>query len=243
MIRANYLSCFFFAGIFALSGCITGSEQNTAGVIMAVDVDEIESIPAAHEFARLCLARNKQISSLIEFAKTDGWREGDDEFLNAIGLGDLRRKILSIPGGGGRYHETQSILIYDSKTEIMTANLMERFRRDNKLVRTECTLFVKSPDYLQICTAIGKLLKRPPDSNQRFKRTGSHFIRWNISMENNPASVRCEGLGVVESTGNPTDKMTNGFSGTVISMIVNQLIEGDAPQANSNRHVSIENDR
>lgn len=202
-----------------LCGCTAGGTPNPTNRITSIAMDEVEGVPPAQEFARLCLAQNKSIAQLVEFAMSDGWQNADDDILNNAGLPNLRRQVLEIPGGGGQYRETQSILNNQSEEDALIANLMQRFDRKDALIRTECTLYAREKNHLPICTAIGDLLKRPPDSNQRFKQTASQFIRWNITISDRPASVRCEGIGTgANSQGGSRER----FTGTIISMIVDQ---------------------
>lgn len=210
MIR--FLSIF----IILASGCTAAPSPSLQNTITAIDIDKVEGNAPAQEFARLCLSGNQAIDQLADFARADGWMDADLPELKLAGLGNLHRAILEVPGGGGRYRETQVLLQYNSRTENLVVNMMERFDRENKLVRTECSLYAISKPYLPICTAVGILLNRPPDSNRRFKHASAHFIRWNVTIANRPASVRCDGVGPSENA--KSDPGT--FTGTTISMIV-----------------------
>ncbi|MCF6320203.1 MAG: hypothetical protein L3J32_00310 [Rhizobiaceae bacterium] len=201
-----------------LVGCVAGNSQDFGSVITGTDISSIEDGSAVGEYARLCLPQNYSMTQAIEFARQQGWQDASDSELQNIGLGNLRRKILEIPGGGGRYRETQAILKFNGQDENILANMMERYDRHGKLVRTDCTIYTTQQNYLPICTAIGKLLKRPPDSNQKFQRSDSQFIRWNVIIANKPASVRCDGIGAKTAT----DEQK--FAGTAISMVVDQSV-------------------
>jgi len=205
-----------------LSACVAASGQNSKNLVLSINAEEIDDNFTTREFARLCLARDYSVAQSVELAKTDGWEDAADGDLKNSGLENLRRKILEIPGGGGRYRETQTILKYALAENNLFANLMERFDRHETLVSTECTFYLDQQNYLPVCTALGKLLKRPPDSNNKFPNSNSQFIRWNVIISEKTASLRCDGMGK-KKTGTRSVKK-KPFTGTIISMVVDQTI-------------------
>lgn len=209
---------FLSAFVILASGCTVASSPSPQNTITTVDIDKVEGNAPAQEFARLCLSGNQAIDKLADFARADGWMDADLPELKLAGLGNLHRTILEVPGGGGRYREAQILLQYNSRTDNLVVNMMERFDRQNKLVRTECSLYAISKPYLPICTAVGILLNRPPDSNRRFKHASAHFIRWNVTIANRSASVRCDGVGPSENA----KSIPGTYIGTTISVIVDQ---------------------
>lgn len=203
-------------------GC-TNNAKTSKNIVASIDLDEIDGHVMAQEFARLCLEENRSISQLVEFAKSDGWQVTNSDALKQAGLAKLKRTMLEIPGGGGRYRETQSILSLGTATVDLIANMMERFDRGNNLVRTECTLYSSQTDYLPVCAAIGTLLNGPPQSNKKFPHSNSHFIRWSIEINQRPASVRCDAIGIVSKDKQTEDaRHKDIFTGITISMIVDQ---------------------
>ncbi len=205
------------------SSCTSTSHQTSAKVLKSIDIDEIDGNFIAQEFARICLSENQSIANLEEFARLQGWTKATPIDLKRSKLEFLSRKILSIPGGGGRYYETQTLLGFNSGQQDLIVNMMERFDRQKNLVRTECALYAYQENHLPVCTAIGILLKRPPDSNQTFPGSNSHFIRWNAAISSKATSVRCDGVGMTQE---PVELRTrtianpDEFTGTIVTTIV-----------------------
>ena len=225
---ANIKSTSLILATLFLVSCSPSATHNQKELVSSIDLALVQESEPAKTFANLCMANNKSIPAIEELALETKWLLADDKDLEKSKLSKLRRKILEIPGGGGHFRETQTLLIDKSHEQKHFLNLMQKFNRQDKLVSTKCVLYFEEENHLPICTSVGKLLKRPPDSNSKFSQSNSQFIRWNIVLNAKKGSVRCDGMGTVETEAKSTEdksaaiKETNGFNGTVVSLTIDR---------------------
>ena len=178
---------------------------------------------------------NKSIPDISLLAIEEGWRDAQYDELEKAKLKNLRRTVLEIPGGGGRYRETQSLLTRGSDSGVIFLNLMQKFDRREKLISSQCSLHIEDADHLPICTSVGKMLNRAPQSNSKFSKTNSQFIRWNVVFNNYSASVRCDGMGTLaDEDDHEAVEENQQFTGTVISLVVDRTVKQISKRRTSN---------
>ncbi len=211
-----------FATLFLVS-CSASATKNQKELVSSIDLALVQESEPAKTFANLCMANNKSIPTIEALALETKWLLAEVKDLEKAKLSKLRRTILEIPGGGGHFRETQTLLIDKSHETKRFLNLMQKFNRQDKLVSTKCVFYVEGENHLPICTSIGKLLKRPPDSNSKFSQSNSQFIRWNIVLHAKKGSVRCDGMGTIEADAKQDTKTNaNGFNGTIVSLTIDR---------------------
>lgn len=183
-------ACLVLTGI--LSGCTSG-ELIAAGVqedtIISGDVDAQEH-PLVAGFQDTCLKSPGHLADIRDAARGDGWLQATDEDLASQDLSVLRKMILSIPGGGGRFDEEQELLskAFGEARDIL--NLERRFKGAETLA-TRCDIYGRH-DFLKSCEALGKLLNRAPDHNQVYRDKEAHFIRWDVVLNGRIAVISCD---------------------------------------------------
>lgn len=178
--------------VCGLSGCV--SEANTQNdialalrtnpeVLLEVDDDAVSA------FHSLCLSGITLPDEIRSFALLEGWQDASDEQLSDNGLSRLRKLVLVIPGGGGRFDEEQNILFHRfSKTNYIAS--LERQFVGSKTQLTKCDLYAKTP-FLKSCESLGKLLNRAPDYNHIYKENDAQFIRWKTQIEGKAGTISC----------------------------------------------------
>lgn len=174
----------------AVSGCVnsglTATDFNPAKAAPVSSVDN----PLAHEFAAVCLSAKGRVDVLRREVERHGWKKADDSDLDTAGLARLRKKILKIPGGGGRFSESQTLYQKKDAGILFTLSLEERFERGSA-ISSICSIHADT-EFLPVCASIGKYLVRPPDRNQKYESRNAHFIGWAISFGQKAANVTCE---------------------------------------------------
>lgn len=163
----------------------------------------------AAEFSATCLSAGGSAKILREHLPAEDWLTAGKSQLEELSLQRLKKAILEIPGGGGKYKQTQSLFFKSEENVSLVLNLEESYSK-NRLVSEKCELYSKV-DFLENCAALGKFLNRTPDRNQIYKQQDAQFINWQSTINNRPALIRCKR--------NPTGQ-TLGYKGIVMSLLV-----------------------
>lgn len=177
---------------FMLTSCVA---QNKSVDLAALDLSQLgnteqEIQPFADRFASLCIKNISDISKVLPQENELNWSVTNDEKLNSLGLTNLRKKILEIPGGGARYRETQNIYVDENEGSPLVLNIEERFENE-QLSSQKCEFYAKE-NLLESCAALGKILKQAPDRNQKYPEQNAHFISWNLKAGDRPAHLVCK---------------------------------------------------
>ncbi|MFK7902956.1 MAG: hypothetical protein AB8B49_08965, partial [Nitratireductor sp.] len=132
------------------------------------------------EFRKIYIYTNGNVERIRNNTLSKDWLIASDEYLKLGGLSALRKKVLKIPGGGGKFSHSQTLHYKLSQHGSFYLNLEERFYK-NKLNNNYCALYSKI-DFLSTCEAAGKMMGRAPDRNQIYKKNDAHFISWNFKL-------------------------------------------------------------
>ena len=182
----------YLAVVIAHSGC-TSEELVLAGLqkdtIISGSVDR-QMHPLVAAFQDTCLKYPGQLPAIRDSATREGWSQASDGDLSAEGLTALRKLVLAIPGGGGRFDEEQLLLSRSVVNSRDVLNLERRYRGDETLA-TLCDIHGRH-DFLKSCEALGRLLNRAPDHNQIYRDKEAHFIRWNVVLDGKVAVISCD---------------------------------------------------
>ncbi|MGB7334923.1 MAG: hypothetical protein WBD01_03940 [Salaquimonas sp.] len=176
-----------------LSGCVTpvpGGANNIVSISSALSTHDDGGDQLISQFRSICLSGSIFPDEWADYASARSWTLSNAGGLEAAGLTPLKKHVLSIPGGGGRFDEEQIILSLGDPQNQMTLNLERRYSGETTL-SSFCEIYSKQ-EYLRTCEALGKGIGRAPDHNQRYADKNAHFIRWEANTNNMPASISCE---------------------------------------------------
>lgn len=173
-----------------LAGCVSTPELALdPGISQSVGEDAPRLV---HAFAGTCLAGEMDPARIVTTAGNSGWREADRNGLAAAGLERLVRSVTEIPGGGGRFRDEQSILVYEDTGDPADSIHLEVLVRDDRDGNRSisCSVFARS-NLLAVCEATGRLLERPPDTNTYYEKRDARFLSWEAMLDGMPGSVSC----------------------------------------------------
>lgn len=157
-----------------------------------------EENPLVVAFQQSCLSGQELPMEISHLVTANGWQPAQETDLETSGLMPLRKMILEIPGGGGRFSEEQYLFSRPAQIGFDVLNVERRYFQQQTLA-TQCDIY-GAYDFLQNCEALGKLLKKAPDHNQTYKHNGAHFIRWNLAFNGKNVIVSCNKLPAPSST-------------------------------------------
>ena len=175
-----------------VSGCTSG-ELVLAGLqkdtIISGSVDK-QMHPLVAGFRDTCLNSPGQLAEIHDNATSNGWTQATDDDLASQGLVALRKLVLTIPGGGGRFDEEQ-LLFSRAYAETRHILNLERRYTAKETLSTRCDIYGHH-DFLKSCEALGRLLNRAPDHNQIYRNNEAHFIRWDVVLDGRMAVISCD---------------------------------------------------
>lgn len=207
--------------VTACSQSATSHGSNNSSEALGDEALDIETDIVADEFMKLCAVAN-QLNLDPEkgaIAPPSDWRMAHDSELEQFQLPDLRRKILEIPGGGGRFRDAQQIFSYKSDKLALIANVQQRVDRKTQLrVRSDCVVYAKNSEGLSTCAALGQLIGKAPESNTRMKETGSHFIKWSIAYANETQHFKCSVHAPLQQA-----ETAGQYRGVIVSRITDHI--------------------
>lgn len=175
-----------------LSGCLDLSKIDLKSKLPSLKSVKTKDISfVAAQFKDTCLRVKGDVLSLRDTVPWQGWSDADDIQLVTGELKRLRKIVLSIPGGGGHFSQTQTIHFKEDEGRIYFLSLEERFATKAKS-GTYCAIYSEASDYLKTCSDVGKLIKKQPNRNEKYPNGGAHFIGWKTSFSGKRARVSCE---------------------------------------------------
>ena len=193
-----------------LSNC-TSAQLNSADLDAALAnrpfAEEGSSIISS--FRGLCLSGELLPEGWEVSSFSNGWTKATDKVLDEAGLSPIKKIVLEIPGGGGRFDEEQRLISKSHDQEAMIGNLERRYIGTQTL-SSSCSVYGKV-EHLKTCETIGRLLDKAPDPNQRYAHNNSHFIRWETRIDGRPATISCDYVPESQSL---------TYDGTVLSLVI-----------------------
>jgi len=172
----------FLVSNLLISGCVATTATTPLPTTFSLPSDlEIHETQFVSRFLQACIDPRKSTSNA-------GWTEASDNRLKEMGLGQLKRKVLEIPGGGAPVSEKQDVFVAEDGTGLVLEYVVISSR--GKSDEHRCSVYADR-EFLPSCTALGQALKRPPDRNTRYENTGAHFINWQATQENRDISIEC----------------------------------------------------
>lgn len=183
----------------ALAACSqTTISSRTPDLAFAAPISELlengASSTAVSYFQDLCLRAPHSPADGKALALRLGWQTASNEELQNAGLGNLRKAILEIPGGGARFREEQEIVSRriidgDGRAAILVG-AFERRIAGQEVRSSQCSVYLQD-DFLKTCETLGQFVGRAPDRNQAYPQRGAHFIQWAIRLDSREALLNC----------------------------------------------------
>lgn len=196
-----------------LSSCVSVGDKPDLGTIsQELFVDKEQEADLLQAFHAICLSAGTMPEDWQAAADETGWTQASDEHLKAAGLSGLRKKVLSLPGGGGRFDEEQ-IILTDSVMRLPTIINLERRYKGVQTLSSVCAAFAKVP-FLQSCEALGGMIGKAPDDNRKYAGSDAHFIRWEVRVNGMPGNISCERAPNTPSL---------PYQGTILRLSINHL--------------------
>ena len=200
--------------LLGLSACSAettshGSGEDKLDLSLVADNGTETSFPEANEFKRTCLSGAHLPEDAKIIATGSGWSEAGSRELEEAGLTQLRKTVLSIPGGGGRFVEEQEILSKTSSEGSMILNLERRISGDETR-STLCALYSRT-EFLKACEQLGREIGKAPDRNQKYPEREAHFIQWQTLIDGKEATVSCS---------RTPQSALMPYDGTVLSVLI-----------------------
>ncbi len=190
----------------SLTGCIATSSSQYLSSVKPELLEKHHGSDLAASFASICLSGDGSTSGKKARALAGEFSPVGDRELAKAGLQGMKKQVLEIPGGGGRYRDTQEFLAKESRFL-----LLEERHEHGKLSSAKCRMVSSEEEFLSVCAALGKTLGKAPDSNTRYTGSDGQFLKWNSALANRPALVGCE---------KAKDYPAKGFEGTVLTATV-----------------------
>lgn len=208
-----------------VSGCINHGVSTRQTDLTQLNQKALAEFPALIRFVDMCFPQStsRPHHQTRDASRLELWKPASVGDLQANHLSHIKRTVLEVPGGGGRYKESQTLLTYSNHHEINISNQIFRFDRSNRRVHTQCTLYLPGRNHLSLCTALGKALNKAPDANQRFSNQNVHLIHWNITVDGHPVRLGCKGHQLTPHQENSQQKFSPPatFTGASLSLSIN----------------------
>lgn len=175
-----------------LTSCVsTNRDTDISTISSALNTEGVLQSKLITAFRQVCLSGGTSPERWMSAVTAAGnWQTSDDTSLGAAGLQGLRKLVLAIPGGGGRFDEEQTLYSISDPSEQLVLNLERRYTGE-KTLSSKCEIYGRY-DFLKTCQALGTAIGRPPDHNQRYDNRGAHFIRWDTLVKNKTSTISCE---------------------------------------------------
>ena len=191
MVRRPFLYPFIFLTCF-VSACNEMSKTTHPETLpLPQSVQEFQSPfePYLNFFHAICLKSKGEVSFMQDRATEYQFSIASDQNLLDLGLPNIRKRTLLIPGGGAHISETQKVSVnQDQQTVLVTE---EQFAKSD-LVKSQCIIYTPFLKSIQPCVSLGFMINHSPVKNVRNIADNSHILTWQGHAHGIRLLISCE---------------------------------------------------